>query len=100
MLVGGTGRAILDWLDGQISMNRDELIDDLAAMWVVIGDGAALRAANRPSPRTHRRTSEYEGLKTLCRNHRERRRPLVEVSNRLSLENRGKAGARDRRRVG
>ena len=39
----------------------------------------------------------FEVLKTLCRNHRERRRRLVEVFKRLSLEN---PGGPDRRRVG
>lgn len=47
LLVGGSIEAILGWLDGIIVMSRDELIEDLAALWVVTGDGAASRARAR-----------------------------------------------------
>jgi hypothetical protein len=38
--------------------------------------------------------TRYEALKILYRNHRKRRRPLVEGANRLSFKDPGKAGAR------
>lgn len=47
LLVGGTIDAVLNWLDGRIPMSREQFIDDLAAMWVIAGDGAAARAKNR-----------------------------------------------------
>lgn len=40
LIVGGTVRAILDWLDGHIALSQDQLIDDLAALWDVTGNGA------------------------------------------------------------
>ena len=58
---------------------------------VFSGSDAAVRVP--PADAVLKQTS-FEALKTLCRNHRERRRLLVEVSNRLSLENPGNAGAR------
>lgn len=41
LLVGGTIEAILNWLDGNIAMSRDQFIEDLALLWNVNGDGAA-----------------------------------------------------------
>ncbi|HYF27543.1 MAG TPA: TetR family transcriptional regulator [Baekduia sp.] len=50
MLVGGTSQVLLDWLDGRIACDRDRLVDDLVALWQVIGDATA--AASR-GPRGH-----------------------------------------------
>lgn len=47
LLIGGTIDAVLNWLDGGIPMPREQLIDDLAALWVITGDGAANRAKAR-----------------------------------------------------
>lgn len=47
LLIGGSIDAILDWLDGKIPMSREAFIDDLAALWVITGDGAAARARAR-----------------------------------------------------
>ncbi len=47
LLIGGTIDAVLNWLDGKIPMPREQFIDDLAALWVVTGDGAAARAKAR-----------------------------------------------------
>lgn len=44
MLLAGTGQAILDWLDGDIDITRQELIDDLSTMWVILGDGVAAQS--------------------------------------------------------
>ncbi len=47
LLVGGSIEAILRWLDGNINMSREAFIDDLAALWVLVGDGAADRERAR-----------------------------------------------------
>jgi AcrR family transcriptional regulator len=47
VLVGGTARAILDWLAGKIPMGRDQLISDLAALWLITGEGAVAYSAHR-----------------------------------------------------
>lgn len=47
LLIGGSIDAVLSWLDGKIPMSRDRFIDDLAAMWVITGDGAAAMAKAR-----------------------------------------------------
>lgn len=47
LLIGGSIDAILNWLDGRIPMSREQFIDDLAALWVIAGDGAAARAKQR-----------------------------------------------------
>lgn len=46
-LIGGTGQAILSWLDGALPSTKDELIDDLSALWLITGDGAADQARRR-----------------------------------------------------
>lgn len=50
LLVGGTMEVILNWLDGRIEMPRDQLIEDIAALWIVAGDGAVARARARQKP--------------------------------------------------
>lgn len=52
VLIGGTIDAILGWLDGQIPMSRDDFVDDVSALWVIAGDGAAARAKARRRPST------------------------------------------------
>ena len=47
MLVGGTSQALLDWLDDPRAVPRDMFIDELAALWQIIGDGAGKRARRR-----------------------------------------------------
>lgn len=41
VLVGGTIEAILNWLDGDIAMTREQFIDDIATLWNINGDAAA-----------------------------------------------------------
>lgn len=43
MLVGGTSQAILDWLDGRIDRDAAQLVDDIVALWQILGDGLARR---------------------------------------------------------
>src|SRR5262249_15603647 len=40
LIVGGTVRAILDWLDGYIDLSQEQLIDDLSVLWDLTGNGA------------------------------------------------------------
>lgn len=47
LLVGGTIEVILNWLDGTIPMRREQLIADVAAMWLANGDATAARAKAR-----------------------------------------------------
>lgn len=47
VLIGGSAEAVLAWLDGNVEMTREQLVDDLAALWVVVGDSAADRARRR-----------------------------------------------------
>jgi AcrR family transcriptional regulator len=58
LLVGGSIEILLGWLDGTIAMPLAQLIDELAALWVVVGGGAggrARRAASRgPAKRAPR----------------------------------------------
>jgi AcrR family transcriptional regulator len=49
VLVGGTSQAVLDWLDGRLHGDLDAFIDDLVALWVVLGDGAVAHAIKRSS---------------------------------------------------
>lgn len=50
LLIGGSAEAVIAWLDGHIAMTREQLIDDLAALWLVVGDNAADRARHRQAP--------------------------------------------------
>lgn len=43
MLVGGTSQVLLDWLDGGLDADASRLVDDLVALWQIIGDGVAAR---------------------------------------------------------
>ncbi|MEV6223838.1 MarR family transcriptional regulator [Nocardia fluminea] len=44
MVIGGAGQAIIGWLDGTISGGRDLLIDNLARLILITGNGAAATA--------------------------------------------------------
>jgi AcrR family transcriptional regulator len=47
MLVGGTSQAVLDWLDGRLACSRTDFVDDLVALWQLIGDGTGARVRAR-----------------------------------------------------
>jgi AcrR family transcriptional regulator len=51
LLIGGTGQAILSWLDGEIPGSRNVLIDNLTTLWLITGDGVAAHARNRTTTR-------------------------------------------------
>lgn len=47
MLVGGTIEILLEVLDGQLVRTREELVDDLAGLFIALGDGAVTLAKAR-----------------------------------------------------
>ncbi|MBZ2188266.1 TetR/AcrR family transcriptional regulator [Alcanivorax sp. JB21] len=47
LLVGGSIEVILSWLDGGVALTRQALIEDLAALWVCVGEGAVLAGKAR-----------------------------------------------------
>ena len=55
LLIGGSIEVILDWLDGNIAVTREHLIDDLAALWIFVGDGVAAWGKARKKARTKSR---------------------------------------------
>ena len=44
LLIGGSIEVLVDWLDGEITMTLDALVEDLAALWVTVGMNAAVIA--------------------------------------------------------
>ncbi|ULN48817.1 TetR/AcrR family transcriptional regulator [Mycolicibacterium goodii] len=50
-LVGGTADAILAFVDGRAKVSRDQLIDSLATLWLITGNGAADIARTRHESR-------------------------------------------------
>lgn len=43
VLLGGSIEVIMEWLDGSLKMTFDELVEELAALWVLVGDGTVAR---------------------------------------------------------
>ncbi|WUI32801.1 TetR/AcrR family transcriptional regulator [Nocardia sp. NBC_00416] len=54
-VIGGTAQAILSWADGTATISRGQLVDDIASLWLALGESAAgiarsrLEAAERPT---------------------------------------------------
>ncbi len=44
IIVGGTGQAVLDWLDGRIAYTEDDFADRLTALWLSLSAAAAANA--------------------------------------------------------
>ena len=40
MLIGGTIEIVVSWLDGNLEVSLDELVEDVAHFWVAVGDSA------------------------------------------------------------
>ncbi len=40
LLIGGTIEIIVSWLDGQLEVSLDELVEDVASFWVAVGNSA------------------------------------------------------------
>lgn len=50
LLVGGVAELLIAWLDGRLALAREQLVDDLTALFVVTGEGAlAIADARRPA---------------------------------------------------
>lgn len=57
LLIGGSIEVILEWLDGNIAITREHLIDYLAALWIFVGEGVASRGKARQKGRAKSRRS-------------------------------------------
>lgn len=40
LLIGGTIEIVVSWLDGQLAVSLDELVEDVASFWVAVGNSA------------------------------------------------------------
>jgi hypothetical protein len=49
-IIGGTADAILAFVEGRASVTKEELIESIATLWLVTGNGAAQVAQARRSP--------------------------------------------------
>jgi hypothetical protein len=47
LLVGGIAELLIAWLDGRLKVTRTQLVDDLAELFVVTGEGAVAIARAR-----------------------------------------------------
>lgn len=47
VLVGGTSELVLAWLDGRITVSREQLVDDATTLFLALGEAAAGIAARR-----------------------------------------------------
>lgn len=47
LLVGGMANVLVTWLDGELDLTRERLIEDLTDLFVTTGDGAAALARRR-----------------------------------------------------
>lgn len=47
LLVGGVTELLLAWLDGRLALTREQIIEDVSALFVVVGEGAIGIAARR-----------------------------------------------------
>ncbi|CAM2980888.1 TetR family transcriptional regulator [Williamsia muralis] len=46
-VIGGTAQTILSWVNGDLPVERDQLIDDIAAIWLSLGESASDMARSR-----------------------------------------------------
>jgi hypothetical protein len=51
ILVGGTGELVVAWLEGRITVTREQLIDDATEMFLAVGETAARIAESRNGKR-------------------------------------------------
>jgi hypothetical protein len=47
MLIGGISEVLLDWIDGRIDVTREQLVDDLAALALALGETTEKIARSR-----------------------------------------------------
>ncbi|WP_084494978.1 TetR/AcrR family transcriptional regulator [Nocardia shimofusensis] len=50
-VIGGTVQAILSWATGDLAVDRDRLVDDITALWLILDQGAAELAGRRLAER-------------------------------------------------
>ncbi|WP_157116321.1 TetR/AcrR family transcriptional regulator [Nocardia flavorosea] len=46
-VIGGTAQAILSWVDGTAAVDRGRLVEDIASLWLALGESAAGIARSR-----------------------------------------------------
>lgn len=46
-VIGGTAQTILSWVNGDLAVSREQLIEDLAALWLALGESASGIARRR-----------------------------------------------------
>jgi AcrR family transcriptional regulator len=51
ILVGGTGELVVAWLEGRITVSREQLVDDATEMFLAVGEVAARLAESRQKPK-------------------------------------------------
>lgn len=47
LLIGGTIEAVMAWLDGDLTLSREEFVEDIACFWVALGDSAVALSLRR-----------------------------------------------------
>ncbi len=53
-VIGGTAQAILSWVDGTATIERSRLVEDIASLWLALGESAAGIARTRLEAGTYR----------------------------------------------
>lgn len=61
LLVGGVTELLIAWLDGRLALTREQLIDDVAELFVVTGEGALAIAERRARAGVAGRVSPARG---------------------------------------
>jgi AcrR family transcriptional regulator len=49
-VIGGTAQTILSWVNGDLPVSRDQLIGDITALWLALGESASGIARSRIEP--------------------------------------------------
>lgn len=49
-VIGGTAQTILSWVNGDLPVSREQLIEDIAALWLALGESASGIARSRIEP--------------------------------------------------
>lgn len=49
-VIGGTAQTILSWVNGDLLLSREQLIDDITALWLALGESASGIARSRFAP--------------------------------------------------
>ncbi|WP_168187069.1 TetR/AcrR family transcriptional regulator [Williamsia sp. 1138] len=49
-VIGGTAQTILSWVNADLAVSREQLIEDIAALWLALGESASGIARSRIEP--------------------------------------------------